>query len=212
MATKLLQILAVPVIAGGISAGCIAEDCADTYFLDTPQVLIENDLDGRVRDIKLELKTDQRPYVPPEHRGIPVGTNLSIYCAPLDRHGRAIRNDCKDSKEYEFFVDYIDAEGKLYPVYDESRGGFDSSLLQEVELEGRIDSAFLRCTIWSPECATAGYVVDENGRMVFKPTEYRQRTMVGQATAEIITEQLCPAPIPYARPVSEDEWRPSSED
>ncbi|MBU2638468.1 MAG: hypothetical protein KJ955_05830 [Nanoarchaeota archaeon] len=216
MATTLTKILAASIIAGSVSAGCIEEDCADTYFLNEPQVMVENDLDRRVVSIDLGLATDQRPFVPAQYRGIPVSSNLSIYCAPVDRNGNLASSGCVDGKKFEFYAYSTDEDGNVHPIASDHMAGFAAKMLKEIN-ENYANSwgaaETLTCVVRTPRCSTAGYpYIDEYGRERFQETAWRPETLVGTAEAEIVIEQLCPAPIPPFKPVDESEWRPSSED
>jgi len=204
MATNNLALrAAVLALAGGMGAGCIEPDCAETYFLDTPQTTVENGLGGRVHDIALELKTDQRPFVPAQYRGIPVGSNLSIYCAPVDRNGNFSDSGCQDGKGFEFFISFISPEGNVLRDFDEDRAGTWVYNQEDIVLKGQPDFT-VKCSVWRPPCAIGGRYIDEQGRTQY--SDWGQRTLIGNAEAGIVTEMLCPAPMSDFEPV-DDAYR-----
>jgi len=200
MATNNALKAVVLALAGGVGPGCLEPDCEKTYSLDTPQATIENTISGNVESIALELKTDQRPFVPAQYRGIPVGTNLSIYCAPVDRNGDFASSGCQDGKRFEFFISFIDPEGDVLRTFYENRAGTGAYNQEDIVLEGQQDFR-VRCAVWRPLCATGGRYIDEQGRTQY--SDWGQRTFIGDAEAGIVTEMLCPAPMPDFEPVDE---------
>ena len=208
MATRNLAVkVAALALAGGLANGCIEEDCIETYFPDTPQVTIEDSMNGRINDIALELRTDMRPFVPAEYRGIPVGDNLTIYCAPMTTSWITAQNNCKGGKEFEFFVNILDRDGNILHTYPEDMAGTLNSVREDIELSGNFDGSIV-CNVWSPECAIETYI-DNEGRE--QPLVTRPRKLIGRVEADVITEMLCPAPISPFKPVDEDDWRPAEE-
>jgi hypothetical protein len=202
MTTKLASLLAAAGIATSI--GCIQEDCLDTYLLNdaTRTVSVEPEFTERVRDISLAMEARNNPWdFQGEHA---YAENLKITCAP-NRD-----NNCVDAHEYEFIINYVSPEGNRTGLYFENRAGYDASTVVDIELANTYDGS-IECIVWSPECVTNGYVEIRNGVRHFVPTEYRPRTLVGTATAEIGMSAVCPAPLAPFKPVSEEDLQNSSQ-
>ncbi len=206
MAT-LSKLLAASVAAVGIGSGCIVDDCLDTYFFDdsTRTVSIEPEFTERVRDISLTMEARNNSY---DYKGeYTYAENLKVICKP------SAPNNCAMSWIwYEYLIDYIDEEGNRKPLQIDDKIVKESSCTYDVRIPENSQGGKIECIIWSPECATDGYVEYINGVEHFVPTEWRQRSLVGSVTAEVGLSLVCPAPIPPFKPVSEDEWRQSSED
>ncbi|MDD4878120.1 MAG: hypothetical protein PHO02_03730 [Candidatus Nanoarchaeia archaeon] len=201
MATRFKSILTGAALAAGIaSSGCIQQDCLDTYLLNEPQVSIESEFSERIRTINLTMEARNYSY---DYRGEHAyGENLRLICKPN------IDNNCLEGYEYEFFINYVSPDGERTGLYSENRGGFRESIAIDTELNPDAEGGSIECIVWSPACTTNGYFYrDEEGITRIFTFEYRPRTLVGTATAEIGMSAVCPAPLAPFRPVDESEWQ-----
>lgn len=202
MATKnIFAKAAALALAGSLSAGCIEEDCLDTYSHDdsTKIVSIEPEFTERVSNISLTIEARNMPY---NYRGeYAYAENLRMKCAPN------VDNNCLEGYEYEFFVNYIRPDGERIGVYSENNGGYNAILdIREFRADGITEGGVLECIVWSPACTTKGYFFrDEYGRTQIHTDEWRPRTLVGSATTVIAQSAVCPAPIPPFKPVSDED-------